>query len=91
MDAIDWLERRGYVANYPGRWIVLSGQTTVGSDGPTSHKLEFNGSRQEDAMDIIQLMWTNAPDLWTVAIKVPDKLRTQIDTYDTLPRQQNPS
>jgi len=71
MDVRDWLERYSYVANYPGEWIVLSGHTIAEEGGPTSHKLEFNGRRKEDAMKVIQRMQTAEPQLWTVAIKVP--------------------
>ncbi|HUK29372.1 MAG TPA: hypothetical protein VLV31_13190 [Candidatus Acidoferrales bacterium] len=71
MDVRDWLERYGYAANYPGEWIVLSGPTTTEESGPTSHTLEFNGRRKEDAMEVIQRMRTTEPQLWTVAIKVP--------------------
>ena len=76
MNVVDWLERRGYVANYPGEWIALSGRATAEA-APSGHKLEFHGEKQEDAMEVIQLMWTATPELWTLAIKVPYKPRTQ--------------
>jgi len=38
MDVIDWLERRGYVANYPGEWIALSGSTSAEGASLTDHK-----------------------------------------------------
>lgn len=72
MDIIDLLERRGYASNYAGEWIVLSGQTAAGKVGSTSQKLEFHGKERKDAMEVIRLMWTAAPNVWTVAIKVPD-------------------
>jgi hypothetical protein len=76
MDMLDWLERQGYVSNYPGEWIVLSWQATEGEAEQSTHKLEFHGKQREDAMDTIQLMWKSTPELWTVAIKVPGKPRS---------------
>jgi hypothetical protein len=76
MDILNWLEREGYVSNYPGEWIVLSGQATEGEAEPSAHKLEFHGKRRKDAIETIQLMLKGTPKLWTVAIKVPDKRRS---------------
>jgi hypothetical protein len=76
MNILDWLERQGYVSNYPGEWIVLSWQAAGGEAGLSTHKLEFHGKQREDAMETIQLMWKSTPELWTVAIKVPDKPRS---------------
>ena len=77
MDVVDWLEEQGYVANYPGEWVVLSGHTIVADDKPSNHKLEFHGKKRKDAMDVIELLWTTTPELWTVAIKIPEKPGTQ--------------
>jgi hypothetical protein len=77
MDALGWLERQGYVSNYHGEWIVLSGQATPGEAEPSTPKLESHGMQREHAMEIIQRLHVSAPQLWTIAIKVPDtKLAT---------------
>jgi hypothetical protein len=76
MNIVNWLERQGYVSDYPGEWIVLSRQAAEGEAGTSAHKLEFHGKQREDAIETIQLLWKNAPKLWTVAIKVPDKPRS---------------
>jgi hypothetical protein len=80
MNILNWLERQGYVSNYPGEWIVLSWQAA----GPSTHKLEFHGKQREDAMETIQLMWKSTPELWTVAIKVPDKPPSSQNNLNTL-------
>jgi hypothetical protein len=76
MNILNWLERQGYVSDYPGEWIVLSRQAAEGEAGTSTHKLEFHGKQREDAMETIQLLWKNAPKLWTVGIKVPDRPRS---------------
>ena len=80
MAIIDWLERRGYVANYPGQWILLSGRTTKTEPDPSSPELKYHGARKEHAIDIIQRMWAKTPEVWTIAIKVPIKPRTNADS-----------
>jgi hypothetical protein len=72
MDVIELLERQGYASTYAGEWIVLSGPTIAGKSELGTQKLEFHGKAQDDAMKVIRLMWTIAPNLWTVAIKVPE-------------------
>lgn len=76
MDILNWLERQGYASNYPGEWIVVSGQATVGEAAPSAHKLEFHGKQREDAVDTIELLRKSTPEFWTVAIKIPDKRRS---------------
>jgi len=76
MDILNWLEGQGYVSDYPGEWVVLSGQAATEEAGPTAHKLEFHGKRRKDAVQTIQLIRKSTPELWTVAIKVPDKPRS---------------
>jgi hypothetical protein len=77
LDILNWLERQGYVSNYPGEWIVLSGQATAKESASTVHKLESHGKQRKDAMKVIKLMRKNTPQLWTVAIKIPDKPRSR--------------
>ena len=73
MDILNWLERHGYTCNYPGEWIVVSGQANAQETGPSAHKLEFHGKEREQAMDTIELVRKTTPEFWAVAIKVPDK------------------
>jgi len=74
MDVTDWLEKNRYVSSYAGEWIVVSGEATAGEAGASGDKLEFHGKQREDAMEIIELMHKSTPELWTIAIKIPDKL-----------------
>jgi hypothetical protein len=74
MDIVDWLERNRYVCSYAGEWIVISGRATAGEARASAHKLEFHGKQREDAMAIIERLYENTPELWTIAIKIPYKL-----------------
>jgi len=75
MDIIDWLERNRYVSSYAGQWIVISGKATAGEAWASGHKLEFHGKQREDAMEKIERMYESTPELWTIGIRIPHKLR----------------
>jgi hypothetical protein len=71
IDMLRWLEDRGYVSDYPGEWIVVSGAAAEGDSSVT--RLAFHGKDRAHAMKTIDLVWKKTPEFWAVAIKVPEK------------------